>query len=160
MKRVETIAFYLAVICFFLSTPSKSVLFMSAQRQSSLLPSLLKTPSSRRDAIGILATAAGISLLPSNAYAIKERNEALCGTGFFTNIAQYYCTDIGNISDEGNVKDLTSSQAETTDSLMSKLGIDTDFEEDIGQSNSKDTSGKSNEEAKRSVLKSKDVNSK
>lgn len=56
--------------------------------------------------------------------ALQERDEALCGTGFFTNIAQYRCTDIGDISDEGKSKGLSSSQEGAVDSLMSKFNMD------------------------------------
>jgi len=58
------------------------------------------------------------------AYAVKERNEVLCGTGFFTNIAQYVCTDIGDISDErGPGRSLNQQELQSTDSLMDKLSI-------------------------------------
>jgi len=56
------------------------------------------------------------------ALALKERNEALCGTGFFTNIAQYMCTDIGDISDEGKSRKITDSELSSMDSLLGKLG--------------------------------------
>ncbi|CAJ1899893.1 unnamed protein product [Cylindrotheca closterium] len=56
------------------------------------------------------------------ALALKERNEALCGTGFFTNIAQYMCTDIGDISDEGKSRKVTDSELSSMDSLLGKLG--------------------------------------
>jgi hypothetical protein len=87
--------------------------------------------------------------MPAN--ALKERNEALCATGFFTNIGQYfndkkvsfpffsivtltfkstpstiagqwYCTPIGNIADEGQSGVLSPDQEGVADSLMSKLG--------------------------------------
>lgn len=82
-----------------------------------------RPPPSRRD---ILLTAGGISgfLLSQPAQAIKERNEALCGTGFFTNIWQFKCTDIGDIEDEGIPTGLSTGQEEISDSLLSKLGVD------------------------------------
>lgn len=58
---------------------------------------------------------------PAN--AVKERNDALCNTGFFTNIGAWYCTDIGDISDEGLAGTLSKTQDKTADSLMSKLGM-------------------------------------
>ena len=57
------------------------------------------------------------------AHAVKERNEALCNTGFFTNIGAWYCTDLGDISDEASAGTLSKKQDETADSLMSKLGL-------------------------------------
>ena len=48
----------------------------------------------------------------------------LCSTGFFENIGQWYCTPIGNISDEGKGSDLSKTQQDTADSLMSKLMSD------------------------------------
>merc|ERR1712157_11747 len=61
---------------------------------------------------------------PQPANAVRERNDQLCNTGFFTNIAQWYCTEFGDISDEGVGKNLSDSQESTTDSLMSKLNFD------------------------------------
>jgi hypothetical protein len=34
-------------------------------------------------------------LMPPAAHALKEKNEVLCNTGFFTNVGAWYCTDIG-----------------------------------------------------------------
>lgn len=80
--------------------------------------------SGRRDFLH--ASCAGIMAAsffgsPAPVYAIKERNEALCGTGFFTNIWQYKCTDLGDISDEGETKALSSGEEQATNSLLSKL---------------------------------------
>lgn len=61
---------------------------------------------------------------PSSAYALEKRNEALCGTGFFTNIAQYKCTEIGDISKDGKTKDLTNEEKSSVESLMGKLVLD------------------------------------
>jgi hypothetical protein len=65
--------------------------------------------------------------LSQPAHALKERNEILCGTGFFTNIAQYMCTDIGDISDEGGRRGigrtLNEDEIASTDSLMSKMSM-------------------------------------
>jgi hypothetical protein len=44
------------------------------------------------------------------------RNEMLCGTGFFTNIWQYKCTDLGDIEDEGKIKAMKKEAK--MDSLM------------------------------------------
>lgn len=70
---------------------------------------------------------------PDMANAVKERNEALCSTGFFTNIAQWYCTDIGDISDEGIGKSLSQGQEASVDSLMSKFDIETTVESETPQ---------------------------
>ena len=47
----------------------------------------------------------------------------LCGTGFFTNIAQYKCTPIGDISDEGKAKEMTQQELGATESLLGKMGV-------------------------------------
>lgn len=61
---------------------------------------------------------------PPPAYALKEKNEVLCNTGFFTNVGAWYCTDIGNIGDEGQVKPLSKKDESSVDSLMSKFNFD------------------------------------
>jgi hypothetical protein len=43
------------------------------------------------------------------AWALKPRNEALCGTGLFTNFLEYRCTDLGDISDEGQKTSFSNS---------------------------------------------------
>jgi hypothetical protein len=58
--------------------------------------------------------------------ALQERNDALCGTGFFTNIWQYKCTVVGDIEDEGTPKDLSAEEKDTVDSLMSKFNLESD----------------------------------
>ena len=78
-----------------------------------------------------MATTSGAT----TANALEERNEALCRTGFFTNIAQYYCTDIGNIADEGRTRGLSANQEGTTDSLLSKFSFERE-ESDGGSSGS------------------------
>ena len=65
--------------------------------------------------------------------ALQERNEALCGTGFFTNIWQYKCTDLGDIEDEGVAKELSDQDQGTVDSLMAKLNF-----ESVGVKDAKD----------------------
>jgi len=56
--------------------------------------------------------------------ALQERNEVLCGTGFFTNIALYKCTEIGDISDEGRPRPLSTTEEGSMQSLMDKMGMD------------------------------------
>mmetsp|Transcript_18515 Transcript_18515/g.22981 ORF Transcript_18515/g.22981 Transcript_18515/m.22981 type:complete len:167 (+) Transcript_18515:88-588(+) len=82
----------------------------------------------------------GWATMSSPAAAIKERNEALCKTGFFTNIAAYYCTDLGNIADEGYGRSLSVSEENTMGSLMSK------FDLSEGAGDSKDVDGKDEKE--------------
>ena len=61
---------------------------------------------------------------PPPAYALKEKNEVLCNTGFFTNVGAWYCTDIGNIGDEGASTPLNKKDEASVDSLMSKFNFD------------------------------------
>ena len=67
-----------------------------------------------------------LNLNPPPAYALQERNEVLCGTGFFTNVGAWYCTDIGNIGDEGSAKPMSKQEASSVDSLMSKFNFEDD----------------------------------
>lgn len=75
-------------------------------------------------AVSIIFTGTVLEPSPRSANALEKRNEALCGTGFFTNIAQYKCTEIGDISGDGKAKDLSSEEEASVDSLMGKLGLD------------------------------------
>ena len=80
----------------------------------------------RRSALlGGLTAAAALACGPSPAHALKQKNEALCGTGFFEHIYEYKCTAIGDIEDEGYSKGLSQAETGLTDSLMGKLGVDT-----------------------------------
>ena len=109
-------------------------------------------PLNRRSLIRALSSAAlsGNILLDSKtnqpAWALKPNNEALCGTGFFTNIAQYKCTDIGDISDEGQSRKTTAEEESRLDGLMSKFGdLDLPSSSSSGddeQSESRDDSAK------------------
>ena len=75
---------------------------------------------SRRAWIGSISCSVPLLVSPP-ALALQERNEALCGTGFFTNIWQSRCTELGDITDEGEAKGLSDSQEASVESLMSKL---------------------------------------
>ena len=79
--------------------------------------------------------------MPPAAHALQERNEVLCNTGFFTNVGAWYCTDIGNIGDEGKSTALSNEAEARVDSLMSKF--DFDDGDDIGVVEMKGKSDKS-----------------
>jgi hypothetical protein len=64
------------------------------------------------------------TLHPPAAQAIQAKNEVLCNTGFFTNVGAWYCTDIGNIGDEGKPKPMSEDAESSVNSLMSKFNID------------------------------------
>ncbi|KAL9181877.1 hypothetical protein ACHAXT_012220 [Thalassiosira profunda] len=64
------------------------------------------------------------SVAPPPAHALQEKNELLCGTGFFTNVGAWYCTDIGNIGDEGRSKPMSGEAAASVDSLMGKFDLE------------------------------------
>ena len=91
-----------------------------------------------------------LNLNPPPAYALQERNEVLCGTGFFTNVGAWYCTDIGNIGDEGSSKPLSKQEASSVDSLMSKFNFEddnaTNDESSSGSTEVKQTEGKKTDE--------------
>jgi hypothetical protein len=129
----------------FASLCSQTVSMVVNRHQSSS-----KTPSicsSKRRALLFFGAASTFLVVPPPAQAIQERNELLCGTGFFTNIGQWYCTDLGNIADEGNPGELSKQQDKTADSLMDKLGLSdassTDTESNDKKSNAeKETQNK------------------
>lgn len=77
-----------------------------------------------RRSVGVVAVMASLQPTIQNVQAVEERNEALCKTGFFTNIAQWYCTEIGNIGDEAKAKNLTSTESSSINDLMGKLSLD------------------------------------
>lgn len=68
-------------------------------------------------------TSIGLVGASNEALAVQPRNELLCGTGFFTNIWQYKCTDLGDIEDEGKIKAMSVEEEAKMDSLMGKLGM-------------------------------------
>jgi hypothetical protein len=95
------------------------------------------TSTSRRAFFVAGITSIGFVLGGANneALAVQERNELLCGTGFFTNIWQYKCTDIGDIEDEGKSKSVTAEEDAKMDTLMGKLGMDMAESESSGGEN-------------------------
>ena len=87
--------------------------------------------------------------LPPMAYALQERNEALCNTGFFTNVGAWYCTDIGNIGDEGKSKPISEEAEASVDSLMNKFNVDGgDFTDDIKGNKNNDMNNNNGNEVK------------
>ena len=70
-------------------------------------------------AISVFAST--IFCLVDKSNALEKRNEVLCGTGFFTNIYQEKCTDIGDISNEGKTTTLSNTEETSTNSLMMKF---------------------------------------
>jgi hypothetical protein len=66
------------------------------------------------------------------AWALKPRNEQLCGTGFFTNYLEYRCTDIGDISDEGKKTTFSEDEAGQADALLSKLELNLNSDGAVG----------------------------
>jgi hypothetical protein len=92
------------------------------QSQTSVSPS---TSASRRGFFVSAAWFTSVGLMggANEAQAVKPRNEMLCGTGFFTNIWQYKCTDLGDIEDEGKIKAMSAEEETKMDSLMGKLSM-------------------------------------
>ena len=84
--------------------------------------------SPRRDIVKNLlfgALGSGLALAPTSASATKPKNEALCGTGLFTNFMPEKCTDLGDITEDGFSKELSKEESQGIDSLMSKFNLDT-----------------------------------
>mmetsp|Transcript_15705 Transcript_15705/g.31246 ORF Transcript_15705/g.31246 Transcript_15705/m.31246 type:complete len:123 (+) Transcript_15705:142-510(+) len=69
------------------------------------------------------STAFGL-LFPSQSLAIKEKNDLLCSTGFFTNYRPELCTDLGDITDEGVATGLKKGEEDAVSSLMAKFDLD------------------------------------
>lgn len=119
-----------------LTIPPFSSSSSSLSAQETLLP-----PVSRRSFVASTANAAAAASLflvlspPKSASALQKKNEALCNTGFFENIWQYRCTDLGDISDEGRTTQLSESQEGSVESLMGKLQLD------LGAINASDEAG-------------------
>ena len=86
-------------------------------------PTTTNTPSSISQLLPIPVSSVLSSVFVAN--AVEERNELLCGTGFFTNIYQYKCTEIGDIEKDGKSRDLSSEELSSVSSLMDKLDIGT-----------------------------------
>ncbi|CAB9519215.1 expressed unknown protein [Seminavis robusta] len=97
-----------------------------------------------RQLFSVVVTASSFAAIPPKPVAaLKPRNEQLCGTGFFTNYLEYKCTDIGDISDEGQATTLSSSQEGAADSLLNKLNLS--FEEEDSPSSTSTSNVDQNE---------------
>lgn len=83
--------------------------------------------------------------LVAPAKALQNKNDALCGTGFFTHIYEYKCTEIGDIEDEGASKGLSSTEESSIDGLMSKFdlgSVETQSTDSEPETGSRDSSPK------------------
>eukprot|EP00536_Pseudo-nitzschia_multiseries_P003735 jgi/Psemu1/302139/fgenesh1_kg.59_\ len=94
------------------------------EQQTELLSSDRRRIFFRMGSMAFMGMLASTSF-PSSALALKQKNEALCGTGFFEHIYEYKCTAIGDIQDEGVSKAMNQEETGVTDSLIGKLGFDT-----------------------------------
>ncbi len=93
-----------------------------------------------RRALLQIVSAGVILLSPQSAVALQARNEALCGTGFFTNIALYKCTEIGDISQDGKAQSLTDTEESSMQSLLDKMGVDAAMMNDLATPTKDNTS--------------------
>mmetsp|Transcript_4123 Transcript_4123/g.7960 ORF Transcript_4123/g.7960 Transcript_4123/m.7960 type:complete len:138 (-) Transcript_4123:61-474(-) len=137
MKRQKWLFLIVNFCILLITTKSINVTIQNSRRQN-----ISSSSTVSRRGFGKASLLGGCVLLnlPIPARALKEKNEVLCGTGFFTNIAQYMCTELGDISDEGKSKSLSSTQVDSTDSLIDKLGIkegDNNTENDSNKSEGK-----------------------
>ena len=119
----STVLFLLDKIAF-----SKALAFHIPQQNESPNQVIEPKPNNRRtfvsQTLGILTlTSATYTTQTQQAHALQERNEALCGTGFFEHFNEFKCTPIGDISDEGTTKSLSDNEMKQVDSLMGKLGM-------------------------------------
>jgi hypothetical protein len=81
------------------------------------------TSQNRRSLIFAPSIAISLSFINAPRADALKPNNSLCGTGFFEHIYEYKCTAIGDIEDEGSVKEMSSDEVGLTDSLMGKLGL-------------------------------------
>jgi hypothetical protein len=96
-----------------------------------------KNVGSRRAFVAGSALTWGFTAVTQEASALQKRNEALCGTGFFTNIWQYKCTDLGDIEDEGRSRAMSAEETAKLEGLAGKLSIGA-VTETAGEKRSKD----------------------
>jgi hypothetical protein len=128
LSRQKLIPFLLTAIFLLLQVMATVTAWSPPQLQKSISTSnkATSTSASRRGFfVGAAACFTSIGLMggANEAQAVKPRNEMLCGTGFFTNIWQYKCTDLGDIEDEGKIKAMSTEEESKMDSLMGKLGM-------------------------------------
>merc|ERR1712238_96225 len=119
----------------------------------------------RRNTLVRMGTATSLFLtimmaatVPTPALALRNKNEALCSTGFFEHIYEYKCTSIGDIEDEGTSKKLGQVEINVADNLMAKLGLDTDdVLESIDKNNNSNSNSYSNNEIKKRLENGKQI---
>lgn len=87
---------------------------------------------------------------PNPAHALKPKNDALCGTGFFEHIYEYKCTSIGDIEDEGQTKKLNGDEMDISNGLMGKLGLELGVV--VEEGNSSSSGNTNNNGAKRTMM--------
>jgi hypothetical protein len=82
---------------------------------------------------------AAVILKPADpSTAVTPKNELLCGTGLFENFQEYRCTSLGDISDEGKVKEIDSQEKGAMDSLLSKMGVEDSVDQEDERKSGKD----------------------
>ena len=113
-------------------------LALSSVRSGRTLERLDANISTRRVFLSVTSAVLSSFINKEEVDALEARNEIVCGTGFFTNIAQYKCTEIGDISDEGKVKTVNADEVKSMESLLGKMGI-TDSTDGVGGKGTKAT---------------------
>ena len=110
------------------TAPNRISTARSEASKSSIQETDSNSPPTIHRSAFLSSTVALFGLLSATpaAHALKKKNEALCGTGFFEHIYEYKCTAIGDIEDEGTSKGLSQSETGLTDSLMGKLDLGSD----------------------------------
>ena len=110
------------------TSPQRISTARSESSKSSIQETDSNSPPTIHRSAFLSSTVALFGLLSATpaAHALKKKNEALCGTGFFEHIYEYKCTAIGDIEDEGTSKGLSQSETGLTDSLMGKLDLGSD----------------------------------
>jgi hypothetical protein len=109
LSRREPIPFLLTAIVLLLQVIGEASAWSPPQSQ---MPISTSISTSRRGFFVGAAWFTSVGLMggANEAQAVKPRNEMLCGTGFFTNIWQYKCTDLGDIEDEGKIKAMSAEE--------------------------------------------------
>jgi hypothetical protein len=124
LSRRGPIPFLLTAIVLLLQVMGDVNAWSPPQSQTSLSTSTSTSTSRRGFFVGAAwFTSIGLMGGANEALAVKPRNELLCGTGFFENIWQFKCTDLGDIEDEGKIKTVSAEEEAKMDTLMGKLGM-------------------------------------
>lgn len=136
LSTIVTVLFFNVVVSLRLPTEISTGITSSTRDRNNMLrpsqstdpnssdPNHMSRPSRRQFASSLSLLLLSQPSLP--VHATQPRNEALCGTGFFTNFMPEKCTDLGDITEDGAATKMSSKELDQTSSLLDKLGVSED----------------------------------